>query len=145
MQTLNAFSKTTILRYLPEFPTGITDYYSRRISLASKRYATLISAYAHTLTASVEAKGTFYETLDRIFQAIPRKDKILLLGKLNSRMEWYHILWKEIIGKYGIGKINKKGQQPRKLCTTHNLTITNTFFRLPDKYKTSWIYHHSKY
>lgn len=37
------------------------------------------------LTASVECKDIFYDSLVRILQAVPRKDKIILLGDFNAR------------------------------------------------------------
>ena len=50
------------------------------------KHATLISAYAPTMTNPGEAKDKFYEELDSLISSIPRADKLLILGDFNARV-----------------------------------------------------------
>ena len=116
-----------------------------RLSLAGDKHATLISAYAPTLSASDEDKGQFYEELRDTLQKVPSSDKILLLGDFNARVGANHSTWKRVLGPHGIGNCNDNGMDLLTLCSQFNLSITNTFFRIPNKYKTTWMHPRSKH
>ena len=138
--------KTTLLLKLPESPVGISErIMTLRIPLVSNRHATIISAYAPTLTSPVETKDTFYEQLHNTLSSIPRQDKIILLGDFNARVGTNHLVWEGIIGKHGVGNINDNGLRLLNLCASHDLAITNTFFQLATKHKTTWMHPRSKH
>lgn len=61
--------------------------------------------------------------LDCILQDVTHNDKIILFGDINAIVERDYIVWKEIIHKPGIGKINENVLQLLRLRTTHNFTI----------------------
>ena len=131
--------KSDLLRRLPETPVGISErLMTLRIPLASKRYATIISAYAPTLMAEEDVKDAFYDLLDQTLSHIHRSDKILLLGDFNARVGSNYAVWNGIIGKHGVGKANSNGTRLLNICSTHDLVVTNTLFQLPNKFKTSW-------
>ena len=46
--------------------------------------------------------------------------------------------WENIIGKEGVGNCNQNGLLLLGLCAEHALTITNTLFRMPNRFKTTW-------
>ena len=54
--------------------------------LSGKRYNTIISAYVRTTTNPDEARDKFYDDLDSIISAIPRAEKLILLGDSNVRI-----------------------------------------------------------
>ena len=131
--------RTTLLQLFPETPTGINErLMTWRIPLAKNRYATLISAYAPTLVADDTTKNNFYDQLDQILTSIPVTDKILLLGDFNARVGKDNEIWEKTLGTHGVGKMNENGLRLLSTCSEHRLAITNTFFQLPNKYKTSW-------
>ena len=122
--------KNSLLPSLTETPTGISErFMSVRIPLAKQRYATLLSAYAPTLPSENETKDRFYQELDEALQRIPSSDKIFLLDDFNARVGKNHLIWKGVIGKHGIGKVNANGMRLLSLCAEHDLTITNTIFQ----------------
>jgi len=52
-----------------------------RIRLSAKRHATLISAYAPTMSYPAEVKESFYQELGNAIRAVPQNDKLILLGE----------------------------------------------------------------
>ena len=77
--------KSSIVQKLSEHPIGINDrLMTLRLPLGNKKSATLISIYAPTMTNTDEIKDTFYEQLDALIAAIPKNDKLILLGDFNA-------------------------------------------------------------
>ena len=115
-----------------------------RVPLVRGEHMLIISAYAPTLATDDEQKDTFYDALDSILRKANSKDKIVLLGDFNARVGTRRDLWKKVLGPHGVGKMNSNGFRLLSLCSQHNLTITNTLFRLKHKYKSSWMHPRSK-
>ena len=138
--------RTKLLQQFPESPSGMNErIMTWRIPLAKNRYATLISAYAPTLDADESIKNMFYEQLDQFLATIPISDKVLLLGDFNARVGQDQEIWNMTLGAHGVGKMNENGLRLLSICTEHSLAITNTFFQLPNKYKTSWQHPRSRH
>ena len=80
-----------------------------RLPLSGKRHATIVSAYAPTMTNPDEVKDKFYDDLDSVISAAPRTDKLILLGDFNARVGTDHQTWEGVIGSEGVGKCNSNG------------------------------------
>ena len=116
-----------------------------RLPLWTKRHATLISAYAPTMTSSDDTNDEFYEDLESLLNSVPKKDKLLVLNDFNVRVGTYHKTWEGIIGRNGLWNSNSNGHLFLRTCSAHDLVITNTIFRLPNRNKTSWMHPRSKH
>ena len=116
-----------------------------RLPLSGKRHATIVSAYAPTMTNPDEIKDKFYDDLDSVISATPWTDKLILLGDFNARVGTDLQIWEGVIGTEGIGKRNSNGLLLLKKCAEHELLITNTVFCLPARNKTSWMHPCSKH
>ena len=116
-----------------------------QLPLTKDRRATLISAYTHTMTNRDESKDKFYEDLETTIARVPPAEKLIILGDFNARVGADRQKWEGVIGMQGIGKCNSNGLLLLNLCSTHELTITNTLFRLPNRNKTSWMHPMSKH
>ena len=137
--------KTKLLNSIPHSPTGHNErLISWRIPLTNSRYVTLVNVYAPTLDSDDEVKDRFYAQLNDIIQAIPREDKIILLGDFNARVGSSHHLWEGVLGRHGVGKCNDNGLRLLTFCSQHHLTITNTMLQLQNKFKTTWMHPRSK-
>ena len=126
-------------------PTGINERLMKlRIPISNKRFLTIISAYAPTLTSAEEVKEQFYADLDALLRTTPTNDKLLVLGDFNARVGRDSDQWKGVIGKHGTGKMNGNGLLLLSKCAEYDLLLTNTTFRLADKFKTTWMHPRSK-
>ena len=138
--------KSQLARKLTKLPEGINDrLMTLQIPLTDKKNATIISAYAPTMTNPDDIKDKFYEELDALISAVPPSEKLILLGDFNARVGTDHETWEGTIGRHGIGKCNSNGLLLLKTCASHDLVITNTLFRLPTRKKTSWMHPRSKH
>ena len=107
-------------------------------------YATIISAYAPSMTNPDQTKEEFYELLCQTLQKIPPTDKVIILGDFNARVGDDFTSWPIALGKFGRDKSNSNGEQLLSICTQFNLAITNTFFKMPDHWYYSWQHPRSK-
>ena len=138
--------KTSIFREHQLTPTALSErLMTIRIPLPSNSHMTLISTYAPTLDADEDVKNQFYQQLNDTILQVPPRDKLLVLGDFNARVGRDHPLWENIIGKEGVGNCNSNGLLLLGLCAENNLVITNTLFRLPNRYKTTWQHPRSKH
>ena len=132
-------------KQLPGLPTGINECLMKLcIPLTHIWYATIISAYAPTLTSSDEDKEVFYETLDSLLKATPVDDKLIILDDFSARVGCDTESWVGTLGHHGVGKMNSNGLLLLTLCAENGLSITNTLFRMATKYKTTWMHPRSK-
>ncbi|XP_076054453.1 uncharacterized protein LOC143033134 [Oratosquilla oratoria] len=87
----------------PHSPTGHNErLISWRIPITNSRYVTLVNVYAPTVDSDDEIKDRFYAQLIDIIQAIPREEKIILLGDFNARVGSSHHLWEGVLGRHGV-------------------------------------------
>ncbi|KAI0225830.1 hypothetical protein LSAT2_023399, partial [Lamellibrachia satsuma] len=107
-------------------------------------YATVISAYAPTMTNPGQAKEEFYELLGQTLQKIPSTDKVIILGDFNARVGDDSTSWPIALRKFGRDKSNSNGEQLLSICTQFKLAITNTFFKMPEHWYYSWQHPRSK-
>ena len=73
-----------------------------RLPLSGKKHATIINAYAPKMTNPDEVKDKFYDDLDSVISAAPRRDKLILPGDLNARVGTDHQTWEGVIGSEGV-------------------------------------------
>ena len=138
--------KSNLVNKLAAHPKGINDrLMTTRLPLPKKNFATLISAYAPTMTNPDEVKEKFYRDLNDAIASVPRTDKLFILGDFNARVGRDHTSWEGVLGKHGVGKCNSNGLLLLETCAAHELLITNTVFRLPRRNKTSWMHPRSKH
>ena len=76
------------------------------LPLSGKRHATIVSAYAPTMTNPDEVKDKFYDDLDSVISAAPWTDKRNPLGDFSARVGTDHQTWEGVIGSEGVRKCN---------------------------------------
>ena len=138
--------RTELMDKIVEAPTCISErLMTLRVPLVKGEYATILSCYAPALTSEDEQKDLFYEQLHTVLSETKKEDKIILLGDFNARVSTDAAVWDGVIGRNGVGKMNSNGLRLLTLCSEFRLTITNTIFRMKNRYKTSWMHPRSKH
>ena len=123
---------------LTEMPHPVSDWImTMRIPLTKDRNATIVSAYAPTMTNPEENKETLYSQLKGTLRYSPSTDKLLLIGDFNARIGRENDKWPSALGKYGIGKCYSNGELLLALCTEFDLIVTNTMFKQKVAHKTT--------
>ena len=134
-----------IAKELVQIPVGINERLMYlRIALTKEKHATLISAYAPTMTNSDETKEAFYDELQKILTKVPPEDDLILLGDFNARVGNDTSSWPKVLGKHLPGKNNSNGLLLLTLCSEHELVITNSVFQQSNNRKGTWRHPRSK-
>nr|VZI28117.1 unnamed protein product [Spirometra erinaceieuropaei] len=131
--------RNNIVGRLPSLPQGINDrLMSLRLPLWGGKFATIISAYAPTMTNPDAVRDKFYEDLHALVATVPKADKLIVLGDFNARVGTDHTAWRGVLGPHGIGGSNDNGLLLLRTCAEHRLILTNTFFCLLEREKATW-------
>ena len=138
--------KRDIVAKLTEMPHPVSDrIMTMRIPLTKDRNATIVNAYAPTMTNPEENKDTFYNQLKGTLRNIPSTDKLLLIGDFNARIGRENDKWPSALDKYGIGKCNSNGELLLALCTEFDLIVSNTMLKQKDAHNTTWTHPRSRH
>ena len=97
------------------------------------------------MTNSDETKDKFYEDLGSLVNSFPKEDKFLVLSDFSVRVETDHKTWEGSIRSNGVGNSNSNGHLLLGTCSAHDLLITNTIFRLPNRNTISWMHPRSNH
>ena len=100
---------------------------SCRLDLGMNRFMTLVSVYAPSFSHPPEETEKFYSDLGVLVRKIPNGDKIVVMGDFNARVGSDYNSW-PVLGKHGIGNLNRNGLALLTFCTENNLSISSTFF-----------------
>nr|VZI44625.1 unnamed protein product [Spirometra erinaceieuropaei] len=132
--------RTDIVGRLPCLPQGINDrLMSIRLPLRrGGKFATIISAYAPTMTNPDAVRDKFYEDLHALLATVSKADKLIVLGDFNARVGTDHTAWRGVLGPHGLRGSNDNGLLLLRTCAEHRLILTNTFFCLPEREKATW-------
>nr|VZI07880.1 unnamed protein product [Spirometra erinaceieuropaei] len=131
--------RTDIVGRLPCLPQGINDrLMSLRLPLWGGIFATIISAYAPTMTNPDAVRDKFYEDLHALLATVSKANKLIVLGDFNARVGTYHTAWRGVLDPHGLRGSNDNGLLLLRTCAEHRLTLTNTFFCLPVREKATW-------
>ena len=138
--------KNELVSKLSSLPQGVNDrLMTLKLPLSEGMQATIISAYAPTMTNPDDIKDKLYEDLHSLTAAVPKLEKLIILGDFNVRVGTDHKTWENVIGKNGTGNRNSNGPLLLQFCAEHELLITNTVFRLSARNRTSWMHPRSKH
>ena len=89
---------------------------------------TVVQVYAPTSTASEEVMEDFYGQLQDTLDRIPSKDMLLVIGDWNAKIGHCHTKSK-IIGNFGLGERNERGDRLEDFCQANDMIVGNTFFQ----------------
>ena len=90
---------------------------------------TIVQVYAPTSTASDQDIDEFYQALQECIDNIKNRDMWFTMGDLNAKIGQLQAdAEKGIVGKYGLGERNERGDRLAEFAVENELTIMNTVF-----------------
>ena len=114
---------------------------SNRVILATfnskPRDVTIVQCYAPTVDKQDEEIEQFYRDLAQAITDVPKRNILLITGDFNARVG-EDATETDVLGKYGHGKRNDRGQTLVDFCAEHRLVVSNTLFRLHNRHRYTW-------
>src|SRR6478609_3391860 len=91
----------------------------------------IVQAYLPTTDYESEEVEKLYDQLEEILGKQKGTDNVIVMGEFNAVVEE----GKEdrVVGKFGFGKRNDRGERLIEFCMSQNLVITNTWFEQEKK------------
>ena len=99
---------------------------------------TIIQVYAPTTSYSDEDVDEFYKTLQRTIDNVPRRDIKVVMGDFNAQVGDDSTTWNGVLGRYGYGSMNERGERLLQFCRLNKLNIMNTWFKHKPSRKWTW-------
>ncbi|CAF3366853.1 unnamed protein product [Rotaria sp. Silwood2] len=99
---------------------------------------TIIHAYAPTSDSSEDDIETFYNCVEEAIEKVPKKDVIIITGDWNAKVGTDNTGWESVMGRYGYGSRNERGERLLEFAAEHNLFICNTRFQQTSNRKWTW-------
>ena len=87
----------------------------------------IIQAYAPTAEADDETLESFYEQLDRAKKQCKGHEFTVMMGDMNAKVGVGRE--ENVVGPYGLGERNERGNRFVEWCIENKQVITNTWFR----------------
>ena len=94
----------------------------------------VIQAYAPTNNA--EEAERFYKDLQDLWDLIPKKDVLFIIGDWNAKVGSQET--PGVTGKFGLGVQNESGQMLIEFCQKNTLVIANTILKQHKKRLYTW-------
>ncbi|XP_072392530.1 uncharacterized protein [Diabrotica undecimpunctata] len=96
----------------------------------------IIQVYAPTADKSDDILEEWYEDLQKLMKLTKKEDINIVLGDFNAKIG--RGKFQNIVGEYGLGERNKRGERLLEFCQQHNMIATNTWFKLPQRRLYTW-------
>ena len=88
--------------------------------------------------AKDEDKEAFYHQLQMVYNRTPRRDVTLIMGDFNAKIGSNNANRETVMGKYGLGSMNKNGEIFSDFCVSSKLIIGGTIFPHKQCHKVTW-------
>ena len=99
---------------------------------------TVIHVYAPTSSSSEEDIEAFYSDIEDVLSKTDQKDVIILTGDWNAKVGTNNTEWESVMGRYGYGDRNERGERLLEFAMLHNLYVCNTRFQQKPSRKWTW-------
>ena len=96
----------------------------------------IIQTYAPTSTHTDEEVEEHYEEIDKMLKEVKSTDVLLVIGDFNAKIG--EGSYEDIVGKYGLGERNPRGDRLLYFCIEKNLVVSNTTFKHPKRLLYTW-------
>ncbi|CAF1671832.1 unnamed protein product, partial [Adineta ricciae] len=98
----------------------------------------VVHVYVPTSSSSEEDIEASYRDIEEVLSKTEKTDITILIGDWNAKVGSDNTDWKFVMGKYGYGDRNERGERLLEFATVHNLYICNTRFEHKSNRKWTW-------
>lgn len=99
----------------------------------------VINVYAPTEQANEEIKQEFYNELEKLYDEVPKRDTLIILGDFNAQVG-RETCYREIANIHTIHEVtNENGEMLCNFATATNMFIMSTKFRHKKNHKITWM------
>jgi len=96
----------------------------------------VVQVYAPTADSSNEELEAFYNQVDDGLRKIPHRDVCVVVGDWNAKIGSDNTGWQHVMGQFGVGQRNARGERLLQFAQEKGLYICNTKF--PNKLSRKW-------
>ena len=96
----------------------------------------IITAYAPTSESTEEEIDKFYTELDKTLKETKKEELNVILGDFNAKVG--KGIDGEVVGEFGLGTRNERGEKLVQFCKDNELIIKNTWYQLPARRIYTW-------
>ena len=96
--------------------------------------------YAPTSSATDDVMDEFYNQLQDTLDTASKRDAVFVIGDFNAKIGACHCHEEEkaVIGKFGLGERNKRGDNLVDFCISNDLVVANTLFQQHPRRLYTW-------
>lgn len=96
----------------------------------------VVQVYAPTMDATDQDVEQFYDEIKELLKLTRKHDVNVIMGDFNAKIGKGR--FENLVGPYGLGTRNERGDRLLEFCQEEHLTITNTWFQLPPRRLYTW-------
>ena len=102
----------------------------------SRRVMNIVQVYAPTNDKDDNMIEEFYAELDEAMKLAKKGEITIIMGDFNAKVGAGAV--GNVVGNFGLGDRNNRGDRLVQFCTEQQLSIVNTFFKLPPRRLYTW-------
>ena len=87
----------------------------------------IVQCYAPTSDKNEEIKAQSYNKLQSVLDRLKEKDMTILMRDLNGKIGADNSRYKEVMGRHGLGEMNKNGKMFAYLCASTDWSFDSVF------------------
>lgn len=96
----------------------------------------IIQSYAPTSESNEQEIENFYEQLRAALKHTKKEEINIIMGDMNAKIGQGKV--EDVVGDFGLGVRNERGERLIEFCQEMDITIMNTFFKLPLRRLYTW-------
>ena len=98
----------------------------------------IIQVYAPDSSHEDEEVENFYAQLEEELERTRSGDIVMVIGDFNSKIGNDNRGYEDVMGKFGLGERNERGERMLEFCQDKQLCITNTYFYHRQQHRYTW-------
>ena len=102
----------------------------------SRRVMNIVQVYAPTNDKDDNMIEEFYAELEETMKLTKKGEITIVMGDFNAKVGAEAV--GNVVGNFGLGDRNSRGDRLVQFCTEQQLSVVNTFFKLPPRRLYTW-------